>query len=207
MNTFILPSLSRAINAYLSLDTESKPRLKSLRGKIVTIELLPFHFTFHCVFSETDVHVQSGDNLEADTRISGTPLQMLGVMVAKDNRQRFFADDLIMEGNAEVGQQMIALFDELQIDWEEHVSRRLGDVPAYHLGRLARGIRGWLQSADDSLTQNINEFVHEEKQWLPTREALQDFFNDIDTLRMDADRIEAKMAQLCADLNEDEDTQ
>lgn len=192
----LLPALSKAINAYLKLDDESKHRLQKLHGKSIAIELLPFHFCFQCVFSDNAVTLRQDPLLECDATLRGTPLQMMGVMIDKENRHRFFAEDLKIEGNAEIGQQMVALFDELQIDWEEHLSRFIGDIPAYHAGKFIRGMNEWFARSSESFTQNISEFLHEEINYLPPREALQDFFTDIDTLRMDADRIEARIKHL-----------
>lgn len=196
MKKMFLSSLSKAMNTYLKLDPESQARMKKLNGKAIAIELLPFHFTFQCIFAENSVEVKSDELLETDTQIRGTPMQMLGVMMTKDNRHRFFAEDVIMTGNAELGQQVIALFDELDIDWEEHLSQFVGDVPAYHVGRFMRKMSSWLRKSEDSFSQNVNEYVHEETEWFPTREALQTFFNDIDVLRMDVDRAEARLKNL-----------
>lgn len=205
MKKIFLSYLTKAINHYLGLDSESKPRLKKLQGKTITVELLPLHFTFQCVFTENHVNIKADELQTADTKICGTPLQMLSVMVAKDERQRFFAEDLIIEGDAEVGQQAVELFDELNIDWEEYFSRVVGDVPAYHAGRFMRGMRAWLQRTEKNFAQDINEFVHEEMGWLPAREALQDFFHDIDTLRMDVDRMEVTIKNLDTYLLEKEE--
>lgn len=196
MKTVLLPFLTDVINAYLLLDTESTSRLNKLQGKRITIELLPFHWVFHCTFTVQGVTLEDNEMLAPDAYLRGTPLQMMGVMLAKEERHRFFADDLTLEGDAEVGQQVIALFDELHIDWEEYLSRVIGDAPAYHARRMMQDIGDWLKRTDKTLTDDVNEFIHEEAEWLPTREALNDFFQDIDGLRMDVDRVEAKINQL-----------
>lgn len=203
MKKLLLPALTKAMNTYLRLDTESTSRLKKLQGKCITLELLPFHFVFQCVFTESGMDIKDDESLISDTIIRGTPLQMAGVMLAKEDRQRFFADDVIIEGNAELGQQVIALFDELQIDWEEYLSRIVGDVPAYHVGRLINTLGEWLRNTEQTVTQDVSEFIHEEAEWLPAREALQDYFNDIDTLRMDVDRAQARINHLRANLTKD----
>src|SRR5262245_20091252 len=131
-----LTTLSHTINAYLGLDPESKARLKTLHGKAITIELLPFHFVFQCVFKTDGVALQENATHPTETTLRGTPLQMAGAMLLKKQRQRFFADDLVMEGNAEIGLEVIDLFDAIHIDWEEYASFFLGDKPAYHLGRV-----------------------------------------------------------------------
>lgn len=196
MEKHFLPFLSKAINAYLGLDPESKHRLEELAGKAITIELLPFHFIFQCVFTQQGIHLHPGETHPADALLRGTPLQLTGAMLLKQHRQRFFADDLVMEGNAEIGLQIIELFDALKIDWEEYASHLIGDVPAYHVSRFMRGLGKWLRTAEHSFSSNINEYMHEEAEWLPAREALNDFFNDVDTLRMDVDRAEATLQQL-----------
>lgn len=204
MKTLLLSAIKNALNAYLDLDPDSKQRLHALQGKAMTVELRPFHLLFQCVFTESGVTIYDEELLVADTTIRGTPLQMLGVMMNKHNRQQFFADDLVIEGNAEIGQQMIALFDELQIDWEEHASRLVGDVPAHHIGRFIRRTTNWIKQTRSSFSQDINEYVHEEAQWFPSKEALNDFFHAIDTLQVDVDRAEAKIKQLHSQLMEHE---
>lgn len=203
MNHILLPYLSKACNAYLRLDPESDQRLNALKGNVVTIELLPFHFIFQCEFTAAGIHLEAGETSPAMTKIKGTPLQMMGAMLAKEQRQRFFADDLVIEGNADIGLQLIDLFDAMQIDWEEYLSQVTGDTPAHHIGRAIRGFKKWLDDASLSLTDNVSDYLQEEKQWLPSREALQDFFEDIDTARMDTDRLEARINRLTSHFAKD----
>lgn len=204
MTKFILPNLTKAINTYLKLDPESKQRLKALRDKVITVELLPFHFIFQLECTEAGIKLHAEEALLAETKITGTPLQMLGMMINKDNRQQFFADDLKIEGNAELGQKVVELFDELNIDWEEYLSKFVGDVPAHHTGRVIRGISKWLVHAKETFADNINEYVHEEIQWFPSHEALKDFYIEIDNLRMDIDRMEARITRLKSALTNQE---
>lgn len=205
MNTFFLPTLSTAINAYLHLDPESLTRLQMIQGKIIAIELLPFKLKFQCIVNANGISIMTNNEHEPDTYIKGTPLQMAGVMFAKENRQRFFADDLEMTGDAVSGQQIISLFDELSIDWEDYLARVTGDIPAYHTGRVLRNVTQWLQKTSQSLQLDMTEYLQEETGWLPTREALQDLFNDIDLTRMDVDRLEAKLHLLSARILADEE--
>lgn len=98
-----------------------------------------------------------------------------------------------MEGDAELAQQVMHLFDHIHIDWEEHASNIIGDVPAHHLGKFAGSLRNWIGTNRSSFSQDINDYLHEEKAWFPHREELQEFFTDIDTIRMDTDRLEDEL--------------
>ncbi len=196
MNKLFLSALTKAIHAYLKLDPESNKRLQRLQGKIVSIELYPLHFVFCCVFTEQGVDIIQNETLHAQTTIKGTPLQMMGVVFNKEDRMRFFADDVIIEGDAELGQQVIALFDECQIDRAEYLSHFIGDVPAYHVDRLINQFSQWLQRTEKSFSQDIHDYLHEETLCFPSRERLEDFYREIDVLRMDVDRVEAKINYL-----------
>lgn len=191
-----LAALSTALNAYLHLDTETEAHLQSLADKVITLELKPFACIFQCRFTATGVTLHAGEILPADARISGTPLQLVGVVLTKKNRQGFFADDVHLSGDAAFAADVMALFDHIEIDWENYLARVIGDVPAHHTGRFVTHCKTWLQTTHEHLRQTVSEYLHEEVQWFPAREALNDFFNEIDTLRMDVDRLEMQLQQL-----------
>ncbi|MBA3661289.1 MAG: SCP2 sterol-binding domain-containing protein [Gammaproteobacteria bacterium] len=200
----LLNKVTDGINKLLRLDNESEQRLNHLQGRVITITLLPLHFTFQCIFDDTGVHIEKGSALTPDTTISGTPLQMMAMFLARETRHRFFSEDLKMTGNAEVGQQVVHLFDALDIDWTEHLSRVIGDVPAYHLQQTWKEIRQTIQNINVALTADIKDYVQEEALWFPTRLALDDLFHDIDELRMATDRLEAKIKLLASSRPADE---
>lgn len=206
LKSFLNPIIS-TINAYLKLDPESQSRLNALEGKIISVILLPFNTVFTCTFTNSSMQLLTDDNIVPDTTIRGTPLNLAGVAIAKENRQQFFADDIEITGDTEIAQQVIALFDELEIDWEEQASRFVGDVPAYHAGRMATKLRGFAKKLSGSFTQNISEYLHEEKEWLPAREMMEDFFKDIDELRMAVDRAQAKITLLNQSIETEKDSQ
>ena len=198
-----LSIMQSAINHYLSLDPQSAKRLHRLQGKVMHVELKPFGFLFQIEINNERVLLTT-DNLQTpETIIRGTPLQMLGVAVSPSQRQRFFAEDVIIEGNAELGQQITHVFDNMDIDWEEYLSKLIGDVPAHHTGRFIRGATSWLRNAKEAFAQDMSDYLHEETLFLPNKELLQNFFNDIDILRMDIDRIEAKMNRLKESIKQD----
>jgi ubiquinone biosynthesis accessory factor UbiJ len=186
-------ALQTAINAYLALDPESKTRVAKLQGKTVTIELLKLDVRFHLTFTEQDVLLQLGGTSTADTVIQGTPLRLLHLVLTPEKRKQFFADDVVITGNLELGQQVIDLFDQLEIDWEELLAQCIGDAAASQIGKLSRKLFTLGQEIRESLLQDVNDYVHEEVNFFPTKQHLQDFFADVDNTRMDTDRLEAKI--------------
>lgn len=204
MMTRLLTTIENAINTYLKQDSESLNRLAKLSGKVIAIHLNPFSYSFYCRFNDNAVSLATTSLTPPNAEITGTPLQLAGVMLAKENRQQFFADDVNISGDAETAFEVVELFDKVQIDWEEHTARLLGDIPAHHIGQLASQLKNWVAKTSAHFTADASDYLHEETEWFPVREELNEFFADIDTLRMDADRLEARFNHLKSLLNEED---
>lgn len=196
MRTFIEKNMQTMLNHYLALDPESAQRLSVIHGKVVTIEFVNIGFVFQMLFTESEIKLKSTDLLKADTIIKGTPLSLLHMSLSRDDRKRFFAEDVTIEGDLECGQKVIDLFDSFEMDWEEYLSHWIGDVPAHQSGRFVRNLKNFSKNLHATFLQNTNEYIHEETNLCPPPEALQDFFHDIDSLRMDTDRLEARIEKL-----------
>jgi ubiquinone biosynthesis protein UbiJ len=190
---FFIAAVEKAMNAYLALDPESARRLENLQGKVVTIELLAVGITLQLIFTGKKIELQTGSPLSPDTVIKGTPLRLLQLALTKNRRQQFFSDDVTITGNLELGQVVIDLFDHLEIDWEEILSQFCGDVAAHQLGRLGRKLQSFRKLTRRVFAENVSEYLQEEINLFPPREALQDFFQDVDQMRMDTDRLEARV--------------
>lgn len=189
----LLSILSAGLNRYLHLDAASSERLAPLKGHALTIALEPFEKSYQLVFNAEGVELHTGENSPASASIRGTPLGFIQILLTRNQRQQFFAKDLVLTGNAELAQQALALFEEAEIDWEEQLARLTGDVPAHTLSHTAQRLRQRLRKASRHLTQDIHDYLHEEKEWLPPRPALLSFLAEVDELRMHVDRIEARI--------------
>lgn len=188
--------LEKAINRYLALDSESRTRMALLEGKVVTLELRGISLTVQMLFIDKTIQLKWDDFSEADLTIRGTPLNLIHLSLAPDQRQRFFAEDVVLEGNIELAQQVFAIFDELEIDWEEYISKWTGDVPAYQAGRFLRDLKRVGLRIRKTVSYNLNEYLHEEINFFPPVEQLENFFHDVDELRMDVDRLDARIQKL-----------
>ncbi len=195
MRAFIERNLQSVLNQYLALDPESSKRIKAIDNKVVTIELLSIPLTFQLIFTNSTIEICKARE-KPDTIIKGTPLSLLRMSLDKHHRKSFFADDVTIEGDLELGQKVIDLFDSLDVDYEEYLAYWIGDIPSYHMGQLSRKIRAFKSNVTSTLKDNFKEYLHEETQIFPGKEEVLDFFNDVDQLRLDVDRLEAKIRKL-----------
>ncbi len=193
MQHFFINILKKGLNQYLALDPESKNRLAKLQGKVVTIEFLGLNLSLQLIFLQNEIELKTRDFLPPNTHIQGTPLTLLRMTLTGGDRKHFFSDDVTITGDLDLGQQVIDLFDHLDIDIEEYASKWLGDVPAHQVGRIVKNVKKFHERVQEVLLQNVNEYVHEEANLFPTGEELQDFFADVDEIREDVDRMAARI--------------
>lgn len=187
MNLFY--PLEQALNSYLSLDENYQEKLQPLVGKTLQVNMAPI--TMMIVFEATGVKLS--DSIEGDvtTTLSGHPLAFIKLQFSDSSDFSLFKQDMRIEGDIEFGQQAKAFFDTIDIDWEEHLSRLTGDIVAHNLSQLVSKTRKKSQQVATSFQQNIDEYLKEEINLLPAKEAVDDFMDDVDALRLRVDRLEA----------------
>lgn len=198
IKTYSLKALQKALNHALLLDPDWTEKSKPLAGKRLKLVVQPLDLTFYILF-DTDgmLTLLAESDKAADTTIYSNPLGLIRLSLLPMSKARsLFNDRIKIEGDVEFGQQVKALFDQLDIDWEGHLAQFTGDVIAHQLGSLVRRGKEFGEHLQRSLHQNVDEYLHEETDWFPPVEAIEDFYKDIDNLVMDVDRLEAKFEQL-----------
>ena len=190
-----LAGLETAINQTIQLDPDTPPRIAKLVGNVVAIELKGLAIKFFVKFTEAGVKLMENCEDEVNTTIKGTPFALAKMGMTNDAKS-LFSGDVEMSGDMECGQAVKDIFDNMHIDWEEHLSAITGDELAHLAGNFARTTRDWTIDTANAMQQNLTEYLQEEKQQLPPREEIEDFYKDIDTLRTDTDRLEARINRL-----------
>jgi ubiquinone biosynthesis protein UbiJ len=79
---------------------------------------------------------------------------------------------------------------------QELLSLAVGDVLAHQMGQLARSTKGWLDDSAHAMRLNTQEYLQEEARLVPAEAELRHYLDDVDTLRMDVDRLEARIKRL-----------
>lgn len=194
--------LETAINQVLALDPETIDRLHGLKGKVIAIELKGLNVSVYLVPGEGRMNVFGHFEGEPDTVLRGTPIAMAKMGLAREAGDVLFAGDVEIEGDVELGQQFRRILDNLDIDWEEHLSHLTGDIVAHKVGNLFRSMIRWGKNTISTLGQDASEYLQEESRDLPTSGEVDRFLKDVDVLRADIDRLEARIVRLRKRFNE-----
>jgi len=190
-----LAAAETAFNQALRLDPESRRRLAALHGKVIAIELRGTGLTLYILPGPDGVSVLGAYAGEPDTVLRGTPLALTRMGLGEATGM-LFAGEVTIRGDVETGQRFKAILDDLDPDWLEPLARLVGDVPAHRLGRLLQDAGDWARQALDTLARNGAEYLQQEARVLATRDDVAEFVNDVDTLRDDLARLEARITRL-----------
>jgi len=135
-------------------------------------------------------------SLPADAEIIGGPLSLLALGGGSAADTSLSRGEVEVRGDAELAQKFRELAQLLAPDPEEELSILIGDVAAHRLGRLTRGALTWTRSAAATLLQDVGEYFSHERADLVSREEGEQFLRGVDTLREDADRLDARLELL-----------
>jgi ubiquinone biosynthesis protein UbiJ len=130
----------------------------------------------------------------ADAMISGSPSALAAM--ATGGKRPTGGQGTQVRGDAEVAARYRDLLEAARPDWEEELSRWLGDVAARRLGVAARRALSWGRRARRSFGENIAEYLQEESRDLVNRVELDEFLRGVDDLRETGDRVNARLKRL-----------
>jgi ubiquinone biosynthesis protein UbiJ len=188
----LLAALEAGINHVLALDPDALARIARLEGDVIAVEVSGTGLTVYAAPGPGGLMLLGRYEGEAQLTLRGPPGALL--RLAQDPTS--LDSGVELAGDTELATRLQAVLSDLEVDWEEQIARLLGDIPAHQLGNLWRGATTWGREARDSLAEDIEDYLKEETRLLPQRHEVDDFLSQVDRLRDDADRAEARIARL-----------
>jgi len=188
--------MESAINGVFTLDENYKDNAKHLSGKTIKIELIDLGVCFFiCVSSQHRILVLSYSE-DPDVLIRGTSVNLAKMSTMDDANRMVLSREVSISGDVGTVSQVQEFFASINIDWEEHLARLIGDLPAHKIGTGLRDGVAWLRQSMKSLAQDVSEYARYESEWLPNQYEDDDFTAQVNMLRNDVDRFEAKLKRL-----------
>lgn len=194
----IAPALETALNTYLRLDVEMAGQLNAISGRLILLEVVGLEITLLVRVLNAKVQVSEQLVFEPDAIIRGSPLALVRLGLAADVPSAVMRQDVEIRGDAEVGRVFRDVLAGVEIDWEEVLARRVGDIPAHQIGNAVRTLVAALSGAADRLRMDLSEYLQEEARVIPTHIEVEQFMDDVDSLCADLDRLEARLMRLPA---------
>jgi ubiquinone biosynthesis accessory factor UbiJ len=191
----LLDRLETALNRNIAESRKAKLLARQLDGKVMSLVAsgtpLALYFRVH----EGRFALGTRAEGEADASLSGTPLSLLA-LAGPQAESNLRGGSVRIEGDAEVAQKFRDLLKLSRPEFEEELSRVIGDVAAHRAANVARGFLDWGRKASGSFATSVAEYLQEEGRDVPARVEIEEFLEGVDELRESADRFEARLARL-----------
>jgi ubiquinone biosynthesis protein UbiJ len=192
-----LAGIEQAINAVIGLDPAAAGRLARLHGQVIAIHLTGIGLELNFVPGvDGRLQLLGRTEGEPDCRLSGSPLDLMRSGDKHHGPAQLFAGRVRIDGNVELAQAFGEIVGGLDIDWEEQLAQLTGDVFAHEIGTATRKAARWGRRSSAVLSQNLAEYLTEEARLVPHRFELDSFLDDVDRLRDDLARLEARVQRL-----------
>ncbi len=194
----LLAAMEAALNQLFAMDPESFVRLADFKGRIIAFHITDMDQWLYFFPDKQGMQIISHYEGEPDTVISGSLLAFAKMVLAEDQEKTrsVFKGDIKIIGDMALGQHFQALFQQLDIDWEEHLSHITGDIIAHSLGNAARGILGFGRQLFNSLGMDVSEYLQYETRDIASEPEIQHFNQQVDIIRNDVERAEARIKRL-----------
>ncbi len=191
-----LSLLETALNNYLALDPEAPEKLTAFDGKVICISIMGPDKNIYLLINGNKISVVKQHDAEPDATIIGSPAALFKLGVHRDSAPLFFAGEVEIRGDTRLGRQFKALLADMEIDWEEHLSRLIGDIAAHRVAGLLNEIRKWSRSAANNFADDLGEYLQEESRDVVSEAEMGMFYQQVDKLRDDTERLKARIDRL-----------
>lgn len=199
-------TIEKVMNTVIRLDPGVDAKLKPLAGKSMQVRILELPWPLRFCFSDRIDVITVAD--QGNTPVSSDEVQTADCSIAlslsvlpdlKDASQLsalIKQDKLALEGDIHVAQAFSQLLMQLDIDLEDLLSEYVGDVTAHTVFSGFRQVADNFKRSGERIRTMLSEGLIEEKQLAAPAIAVTHFCDQVDTLRSDVGRLEARLAIL-----------
>lgn len=200
MRNSLIVAAEIGANRLLGLDEDALAGCRDMQGYCIAIDVTDLDFQLYCHPGSWGVRLSRSavPGKAPDATISGRLIGLVNLATVDDKVSTSIQERVSFQGNVALAQKMQKILVDLDIDWEEALARRTGDVIAFQVSRRSRKLAAWLQQSADSLLQTSSEYLREEVRLSPTVTEFENFQSRLTELKHDVARTEARLHQLLA---------
>lgn len=192
----LLAGVQRSLTAAVTRDPLTARRLARLDGKVILIQAREPDWQLFIIPSRQGMQLLAASEHIADCTLSA-PSALLARLMVSDQRQQLLQDPAVqLHGDSQVLVALQNALAGLQLDGEAELSRWIGPVASHALTNVLRTGREWGSQAHSSLGRSLSEYLTEESRQLVGNAEARVSADRLHQLRLDLDRLEARLARL-----------
>lgn len=188
-------ALERAFTTALRYDPGTRAAIAQLDGQIIALECSAPDFIVYLCGEQGTLRVRAACYEPPHCIVRGRGVDLATLLLAEDTHS-FANTGVQVSGQPQLLAQLQKILQQLDIDWEEPLNEVLGDVAGHQVAEALRAPANWVNRARKKLPIFTADYLAEELRAVPSKLEVQGFLYDVDTIRADAERLQARLNKL-----------
>lgn len=188
----LLRPLAALINRQLRSKTPARELCAGLEDRVFAVRVTNTSLVMYVIVGPGEIYLTNEYSSAPDATATGSLLS-LARLAGPDGDAAIRDGSVEITGDSELALEFQALLRYGRPDLEEELSGVVGDVIAHSIGEFARNTSRWGQEARSTVRQNVSEYLQEESRAVPSRYETESFRQEVELLRDDVARFEARL--------------
>lgn len=198
LQTALLLPVEALLNGMLALDAASRTRLASLEGKTLAVQATEPALALYISIRNGRLCLAPLFEGAAAATLRGPASGLLRLLLQGETPASLAPFGVELQGSTGFMQELQQLLRDLDIDWEFHLGRLIGDLP---VAALAKGLDTGVAFAGSTLAaarDNVGDYFTHEAGLLPARSSVGQFRSGVLDLNLRLDRLQARLDLLAS---------
>jgi ubiquinone biosynthesis protein UbiJ len=192
-----LAALEDMLNKALDLDPATRLQLNQHLGRSILVNVQFPHLSILVFLDEGKVRLTPAeDHLSHEANATVTASGFDLIKQALNKEQVISQSGLQIEGDVFFLHELQKISHQIDIDWEFGLSQFVGDISASQIGQGVRSLFDFAKQAANAFLNNSSQFLREDAQILPKKWQVDDYIEEVQELRSDIERLEARIILL-----------
>ncbi len=194
----MLAPLQAALDSLVAARLRSRDQVAAFAGRVIAVRVTELDLTLYMCAEGERLVLRAEHAAQVDATLAGSLPAFIGALAKPGHT---LPDGITVVGDATLIRDLRALLAGLEFDWEDRLSRalgngRAGDAIAHGLGEMARRTGRAVGYAGDRLLKDVAEYLREETRQVVSKQEVAGFVDGVDAMRDDVERFAARMAQV-----------
>ena len=197
----LLAAAEIGANHLLTYDEDALDGCRDLQGRCIEIHITDIDFRVYCHPGGWGLRLSRNPPArDIDASIRGRLMALVSLAAEDDKLSTSMQERVSFDGEVQLAQKLQRILGDLDVDWEEMLSRHVGDVLAFQIHDGLRRAGSRVRHTVDSLLQTSSEYLREEARLSPATAEFDEFQARVTRLRNDVARAEARIERLAEKL-------
>tara|TARA_Y100000815_G_scaffold16075_1_gene14104 strand:- start:379 stop:1002 length:624 start_codon:yes stop_codon:yes gene_type:complete len=192
----LLRAAERSIAAALARDPVTARRIDALAGKRILVSSRQPDWQLWLMPAPGTIKLTTNSDAPADVELHAPASLLARLLVSSDRKAVLQDPDIELLGDSQVLIALQNALADLQLDGEAELARWLGPVAGHAIGSALRRSHQWGRDSRASLRQTLAEYLTEESRQLVGQAEARARAEQLHDLRLQLDRLEARVALL-----------